>query len=68
MLTDSDSGDIVLDFFGCSGTTAHVVLQLNSEDNGNKQFIICEQMDYIKNVMVRRINKVLGEKDSFIYC
>ena len=68
MLTDSDSGDIVLDFFGGSGTTAHAVLQLNSEDKGNRQFIICEQMDYIKNVTVERINKVLGEKDSFVYC
>ncbi len=67
MLTDSDSGDIVLDFFGGSGTTAHAVLQLNSEDGGNRQFIICEQMDYIKNVTVERINKVLSDKDSFVY-
>ncbi len=31
--------DIVLDFFAGSGTTAHAVMQLNAEDNGNRQFI-----------------------------
>ena len=31
--------DIVLDFFAGSGTTAHAVMQLNTEDNGNRQFI-----------------------------
>ena len=32
---------IVLDFFAGSGTTGHAVLQLNSEDGGNRQFILC---------------------------
>lgn len=31
--------DIVLDFFVGSGTTAHAVMKLNAEDNGNRQFI-----------------------------
>lgn len=34
--------DIVLDFFSGSGTTAHAVLALNKEDNGNRK-IICVQ-------------------------
>lgn len=32
--------DIVLDFFGGSGTTGHAVLALNAEDNGNRRFIV----------------------------
>lgn len=32
---------IVLDFFAGSGTTAEAVLNLNAEDKGNRQFILC---------------------------
>jgi adenine-specific DNA-methyltransferase len=38
--TESDS--IVLDFFAGSGTTAHAVMQLNAEDEGNRQFILVQ--------------------------
>jgi adenine-specific DNA-methyltransferase len=34
------SDDIVLDFFGGSATTAHAVMELNNEDDGNRRFII----------------------------
>lgn len=33
-------GDLVLDFFAGSGTTAHAVLKLNQEDGGNRRFIL----------------------------
>ncbi|MDP3010939.1 MAG: site-specific DNA-methyltransferase [Methylococcales bacterium] len=36
----SDKDSIVLDFFAGSGTTAHAVLKLNAEDNGNRRFIL----------------------------
>lgn len=32
-------GDIVLDFFSGSGSTAHAVLKQNAEDGGNRRFI-----------------------------
>ncbi len=32
---------IVLDFFAGSGTTGQAVLELNREDGGNRQFILC---------------------------
>jgi adenine-specific DNA-methyltransferase len=35
--------EIILDFFAGSGTTAHAVMQLNSEDAGNRKFI-CVQL------------------------
>ncbi|MDG6448466.1 site-specific DNA-methyltransferase [Glaesserella parasuis] len=39
-----NENDLILDFFAGSGTTAHAVMQLNSEDNGNRKFI-CVQLD-----------------------
>ncbi|WP_454907141.1 site-specific DNA-methyltransferase, partial [Aggregatibacter sp.] len=38
-----DRNDLILDFFSGSGTTAHAVMQLNAEDNGNRRFI-CVQL------------------------
>jgi adenine-specific DNA-methyltransferase len=39
-----DNNDFwILDFFAGSGTTAHAVMQLNSEDGGNRKFI-CVQL------------------------
>ncbi|MFJ5508769.1 site-specific DNA-methyltransferase [Pectobacterium jejuense] len=37
-----DDGDIVLDFFAGSATTAHAVMQLNAEDNGKRRFIMVQ--------------------------
>lgn len=33
---------IIMDFFSGSATTAHAVFQLNSEDNGNRKFILVQ--------------------------
>ena len=40
--TANDKDAIVLDFFSGSGTTAHAVMQLNSEDDGNRKFIMVQ--------------------------
>lgn len=37
-----DSSDIILDFFAGSGTTAHAVMELNAEDEGNRQYIMVQ--------------------------
>lgn len=37
-----DKGDIVLDFFSGSATTAHAVMQLNAEDGGRRKFIMVQ--------------------------
>jgi adenine-specific DNA-methyltransferase len=44
----SSSNDIILDFFAGSGTTGHAVMQLNSEDGGNRKFILCQIDEPIK--------------------
>lgn len=38
----SSEGDVVLDFFAGSSTTAHAVMQLNAEDGGNRKFIMVQ--------------------------
>lgn len=42
MITFQDKDAIILDFFAGSCTTAHAVMQLNAEDNGNRQFIMIQ--------------------------
>lgn len=37
-----DKGDIILDFFSGSATTAHATMQLNAEDGGNRKFIMVQ--------------------------
>lgn len=42
-INDSDDTDfIVLDYFSGSATTAHAVMQLNSDDGGNRKFIMVQ--------------------------
>jgi len=55
----TSDNDIILDFFGGSGTTAHATLELNKEDGGNRQFILIEQLDTHMNVILKRIKKVM---------
>ena len=49
-------GDIVLDFFIGSGTTAAVAHKMG------RQYIGIEQMDYIETIPVERLRKVIGKK------
>ncbi len=65
----TENDDIILDYHAGSGTTAQAVLELNKEDGGNRKFILCEQMDYIETVTVKRVQKVIenNEQGSFVY-
>lgn len=54
-----DKEAIVLDFFGGSGTTGHAVMEINKRDNGNRHFILVEQMDYVEtDTLIRNINVI----------
>jgi len=70
-----DESDIVLDFFGGTGTTAAVAMKMK------RRFIICEQLDMHIDIALRRLEKVMdGEQSgvskaqnwqgggSFVYC
>ncbi|MDT2169288.1 site-specific DNA-methyltransferase [Enterococcus faecalis] len=66
IVTEPD--DIILDYHAGSGTTGQAVIELNREDNGNRKFILIEQMDYINSVTVPRMRKVIDSTDgSFVY-
>ncbi|MCQ2649769.1 site-specific DNA-methyltransferase [Helicobacter pylori] len=47
-VTATNSNDIILDFFAGSGTTAHAVMELNAEDKGNREFILVQIDEEIK--------------------
>ena len=41
-IANTNKNDIILDFFSGSATTAHAVMQLNADDNGNRKFIMVQ--------------------------
>lgn len=45
---DNNDSDIILDFFSGSGTTAHSVMKLNSEDGGKRKFIMVQIDEPVK--------------------
>ena len=49
-------GDIILDFFAGSATTAAVAHKMN------RQWITIEQMDYVETITMERLKKVVGKK------
>ena len=70
------AGDIVLDAFAGSGTTAQAVLELNEEDEGNRKFILIQMpensekepkkniaRDITRERVVKVIEKKLKNKD-----
>lgn len=56
---------VMLDFFAGSGTTGHAVLELNQEDGGNRQFILCtnDEAGIGETVTYERIKRVITGKD-----
>ena len=76
-----NESDIILDSFAGSGTTAHAVLDLNREDDGNRKFILIECEDYADTITAERVRRVIngvpdvrddalreGLGGSFTYC
>jgi adenine-specific DNA-methyltransferase len=58
LVTDKDT--LVLDSFGGSGTTAHAVLKLNAQDDGNRRFILVEMMEYAETITAERVRRVMN--------
>ena len=52
-------GDIILDSFGGTGTTAHATLALNARDNPKRRFILVEMLPNVaRDITRKRIQKV----------
>lgn len=71
----TNPNDLIIDFFAGSGTTGAVAMKLG------RQFILCEQMDYVEDIICTRLkNTITGDSrgvssetewqggGSFIYC
>ena len=56
----TEENDLILDFFLGSGTTAAVAHKMN------RQYIGIEQMDYIENVTIERMRKVISGEQGGI--
>jgi len=57
----TDKNSLILDFFAGSGTTGQAVLELNLQDKGNRQFILCtnNENQICEEVTLPRIKKVI---------
>ena len=53
------AADIVLDYFGGSGTTAHATINLNRQDNGKRRYILIEMGHHFDTVLKPRIMKAI---------
>lgn len=51
---------VVLDFFAGSGSTAHAVLEMNKEDNGNRKFLLCtnNENNICENITYKRLMNI----------
>ena len=55
-----EPGDIVMDCFAGSGTTAHSVLKANAADGGDRKFILLEQDEEIVKTTQERVQKAIS--------
>lgn len=66
-LANFTDGQVFLDFFAGSGTTLHATMQLNAEDGGHRQCILCQinEGDICRDVTYERNRRVMqGYTDS----
>lgn len=61
-------GDRIMDFFGGSGTTAHAVMDINSNGEEKRTCIVVEQIAEHIEVMLKRTNKIISNTlGEFVY-
>ncbi len=58
----SEPDDMILDFFGGSGSTAHAVMNVNHEDGSNRKFFLIEKMNFAEEVMIPRLQQVMKDE------
>ncbi|MFA6408339.1 MAG: site-specific DNA-methyltransferase [Candidatus Paceibacterota bacterium] len=60
VIHDKDDA-VILDFFAGSGTTGHAVLELNKQDDGDRQFILCtnNENNIATDICYPRIEKII---------
>ena len=58
----TSKNSIILDFFAGSGTTGQAVMELNEEDGGKRQFILCTNNEngIAENITYERLRRVIN--------
>lgn len=72
LITNPSHNEIILDFFGGSGTTSQAVLNLNQSDKGNRKFILVQipektgkgGFEFISDVTKERIRRAIKKIKS----
>ncbi len=59
----SQDGEVFLDFFAGSGTTAHALVNLNRRDGRKRKYLLAEMGEYFDTVLKPRIQKVIYASD-----
>jgi len=62
-VSNVEAESLILDYFAGSGTTAHAVINLNREDDGNRKYILVEMGEYFDTVTKPRVQKVIYSED-----
>ena len=74
----SSPGDLILDFFAGSATTAQAVMELNAEDHGDRRFIMVSSTEAtadepnrnlcrdVTSERIRRLNKADDKRYAFV--
>lgn len=57
VLVSNSDDELVCDFFGGSGTTAHAVMNLNRQGNIHRRYIVVEMAGYFNSVILPRVKK-----------
>lgn len=59
---NDDGNGIVLDFFAGSGSTGHAVLDMNTEDKGNRQFILVQLPEIANGTDFEKISELSKQR------
>ena len=54
-----EDGEVVMDFFAGSGTTAQAVLALNRKDKKKRRFVLSEMGGYFDSILKPRVTKIM---------
>ena len=66
LLSHFPNDSFILDFFAGSGTTGQAVMEMNKEDGGSRQFILCtnNEDNICEEVTYERISRVINGYDD----
>jgi adenine-specific DNA-methyltransferase len=60
--TVGDANDVVVDFFAGSGTSAHAVMRANSQDGGNRKYILVQIPEVLDSSEYKTIAEITKER------